>query len=75
MRFKNPYGERELTVAEFAANELDGNYYDRGALESAEATANNVNDAFSRLLQVLADRHLLTKNEVHKIINNYDLKE
>lgn len=50
---------------------LDGNEYDRGAIETAHAQADNVSEAFSRLVQILFDKNLLAKKDV-KIVGSWD---
>jgi hypothetical protein len=51
----------------FIESRLDGDDYERGAIESARAQGENVSVAFARLIQILFDKKVLTQAEVEKI--------
>lgn len=62
-------GEQTYDLATFVAGQLDGDDYERGAVESAQATADNVAQAFGRLVDLLAERGLLSATDVTMLAN------
>lgn len=54
-------------LADHIASLLDGNDYDRGALESARATADNVGLMLGKLIDVLAAKGVLTKDDLDEL--------
>ena len=65
------WSDSELTTAfEFTCKALDGSDYDRGALETAQAEATNVKEAFGRLLQLMHNAGILKSQEVVQIIGH-----
>lgn len=73
MKFKNWKGT-ELELFDFAVQTLDGSDYERGAVEEAQATADNTKKAFARLIKVLAEQNVLTRVQVYNIITGYEEK-
>lgn len=71
MKFKDGISTREFTLAEFLERELDGSDYERGSVETAQATANKVAEAFSRLVQLMVERKELNRAEVYTVITGY----
>lgn len=51
---------------------LDGEDCDRGVLEEAAATSDNVAKAFGRLVEVLVEKGSLPLDRVHFVLNGYD---
>jgi len=64
--------ERKLTAKALVESYLDGDSYDHGGrLESVQAQANNVTEAFGRLVEILFDKKVLSKNDVYTIAVGY----
>lgn len=59
------------SIKMYVENELNGDDYDRGSLESARATADNATEALGRLLDVLATKELLTAKDIVDIVTGY----
>ena len=71
MKFKKPYSTSEYDLKSFIESELDGNDYERGSVESAMAQANNVTEAFSRLIETLVSKKQLDRDDVIMIVKGY----
>lgn len=72
MKFEDRYdSEVEVNVEKAVYYSLDGHDYDRGSVETAAATAENTLRAFSKLMQILAEKNLLTKEEIIEITGMY----
>lgn len=71
LRFKFPYTEDRLEASKFITRALDGSDYERGSLETVEAQARNVTEAFGRLIQVLSDKDIITDGQVHFVALGY----
>lgn len=70
---ENHYGTiREHELKEYVANELDGADCERGALEEAAATGENVAKAFGRLIERLVVEDKLNLNDVSYIVSGFD---
>jgi len=66
--YKEQYGHHPGRHLRFAVAEaLDGEDYDRGALEEAQATADNCAEAIGRLVEILHGRGILTLDDAGKI--------
>ena len=61
------YG-KELDVQQAVILSLDGNDQDRGSVESAAATANNVAEAFGTLIEILHAKGALNDADVKKFL-------
>lgn len=66
-KFANVYSKPNCDAVAFMQSWLDGNDYERGSLETAQVTANNVADAFARMIGVFFENGTLTKEDVEKI--------
>lgn len=71
MIFKKRYTKNEYNLQQFVEQGLDGADYDNGAVEQAQAQAENVTKAFARLLATLADKKILSQAEIYKIVEGY----
>lgn len=60
-------GEKIYDLADHITNLLDGDDYDRGALESARATADNASLMLGKLIDVLATKRVLTKDDLAEL--------
>lgn len=69
-----PYNPTQ-TVYEFLTEQLDGEDYERGALEEVAAEANNVKNAFARLCAVLNDKAIISDQDIFFIGKNYRPKD
>lgn len=58
-----------VDLAEYAIRSFDGDDYERGALECAQGTANNVARALGKLIDVLAYKRLLTDDDLNNILD------
>ena len=67
------YGtKREYTsLEEYAKCRLDGDDYGMGQMEATTATAENNSKAIGRLLDLLADKSLITAEEAATIVEGY----
>lgn len=65
-QYKSGTVERE--IEDFVTSELDGDYYERGALEEARATADNAVKCIARLLDHLAETRVINSKEFQKIL-------
>lgn len=65
---KKKYTDEEIAVHEYIREELDGGDYDRGAVETAEATANNCADFLADLTQLLVNEKILTEKQVENLV-------
>lgn len=71
-RFKMPYQNTKLEASALVERALDGGDYDRGAIETAAAQAENVTKALGRLVQTLNDGKALTDGEVYYVALGYE---
>lgn len=72
MKIKNvDYKKETLHVADLVLRELDGSDYDKGQLETIDSTVDKTVDAFGRLLNVLAEKKILTAEEIAQVVNIY----
>lgn len=55
-------------ITEAIALECDGGGYDTGAVEAAARTAENVSKMLGRLVNILAEKKLLTAQDISMII-------
>jgi hypothetical protein len=63
---------REHELKDYVANELDGSDHERGALEEAAATSDNVARAFGRLVERLVVGGKLDLKDAHYIVIGWD---
>ena len=71
-RYKEIYPERpNVTAEELVTQFLDGSDYDRGAVETAKAQAENASECIARLVQVLFDNGLISKPDVVMVAKGY----
>ena len=59
------------SLMEYAELKLDGDDYGKGRLEAAEDTARNNSKAIGRLLDLMADKGIVSANEVVIIIEGF----
>lgn len=59
---------RTYSVASAVECECDGTDYDRGSVETAEATARNTMRFLGRLVETLHEKELLTNGDVLKLL-------
>lgn len=63
---------KEQSLQDYVEEHLDGSDFERGSLETAQATARNVLTAFSRLVEVLAEKKVITTAEFSQIVHGYE---
>lgn len=63
-------GENTSSIEDFVASELNSRDYD-GALERAGATADNATQGLGRLVEILAEKGIISASEVGIIAGNY----
>lgn len=70
MSFRDKYDfyNRNFATEDFIMYKLSGNDYDKGAIETAQAQANNVTEAFARLVNVLFEQKKISKRDVYNIV-------
>lgn len=66
---KDEYESKNESLSEFIEEALNGDDYDRGALESARATADNVSKAFANLLTLLVENGTVGIDKVLGIVD------
>ena len=66
---KDEYESKNEILSEFIEEALNGDDYNRGALESARATADNVSKAFANLLTLLVENVTIGIDKVLGIID------
>lgn len=59
--------KRIIDLIDHITNLLDGNDYDRGAVESARATADNAGLMLGKLIDILATKGVLTKDDLSEL--------
>lgn len=64
-----------ITIPEFAERELNGDDYQRGAVESARAQADKVSRAFARLLTVLICKDVIEFEKAYFVITGFQLRK
>jgi len=64
-------GHKDTEVKDYIINCLDGNDYDRGALEATRKTADNACEAIGKLINILANKGLLTATEIKDIAGDF----
>lgn len=69
--FFDEFHGRDLTVKEYVEKNLDGTDYERGSVETAQAQANNVSEAFARLISTLFDHKKLQEHEIEYIVKGW----
>lgn len=68
IKIKSSFGENtKIDLVEYITNQLDGDDYDRGSLESARATADNAVDLLGKLIDVLAAKTTLTDDDLSEL--------
>lgn len=67
-RDKHDFYNRKFATKDFIIYKLSGNDYDRGAIETAQAQADNVTEAFARLINVLFEQKKISKRDVYNIV-------
>ena len=67
------YGEvREYkSLEDYAEFKLDGNDYGKGAMEAATDTARNNSQAIGRLLDLMAEKGLVSAQEAATVVEGY----
>lgn len=72
-RFKfSNYDTNMVTARDFCEKELNGRFYDNeGIIEETSKQVNNVTIAFSKLMETLNDKNILSDDDVYRIIKNY----
>lgn len=69
--FRRPYSEMNYTIEELVEECLEGSDHERGAVEEAQAEAENVKKAFGRLLRILYEKQKITKRDIYFIVHEY----
>lgn len=64
-------GDLPRTIIHIIMSSLSGEDCETGALEGAQATANNNSQALGKLIQILYERNLLDLNDVSEIAEIY----
>jgi predicted ATP-dependent serine protease len=67
LEFEDGYEKHRYTAEGYIQRKCDGSDYDRGAIETAQAAASNAGDVLGRLVQVLYDKGVISKDDVYKI--------
>lgn len=70
MKFKNSLTKEEYSPEKFTERELT-DVMCSGSLENVNATVDNILESYSRLLGVLADKGILNKGEIFKIVRGF----
>jgi hypothetical protein len=65
---QGPYRPTEKNFPDAFIKELDGEGQDRGTLEAMQKTIENNSAAIGRLVEILYDKHMVSMDEVKKII-------
>ncbi len=74
--FVRKFYKGELTASELIEVELDGDSYEGGRLEQAQAQAENTTEGLGRLVQVLFDKGLIDRADVWTVAGmNYMAEE
>lgn len=74
-KFSSIYKTPNCSAADYVKSYLDGFDYEQDKVDSAISQANNVTDAFSRLIEILFDDNVLTKEQVILIVQGYALDD
>tara|TARA_R110002074_G_scaffold385855_1_gene567286 strand:+ start:309 stop:554 length:246 start_codon:yes stop_codon:yes gene_type:complete len=64
-------GEQTSSIEGFVSSELYSRSYDYGTLERVEATADNATEGLGRLVEILAEKGIISASEVGIIAGNY----
>lgn len=74
LKVASPWGGVDTydTIEIYAERHLNGDDYNKGVVEAAYSTAQNNSKALGRLMDILAQKGLLTALETYKIIEGYD---
>jgi len=59
------------SLEDYAESKLDGDDYGKGTMEAAADTARNNSQAIGRLLDLMADRGLVSAEEAATIVGEY----
>lgn len=62
--------EQTVDLLSYVESQVDGDDYDRGALESARATANNAGLLLAKLIDVLAAKKVLTDDDLFSLFRD-----
>lgn len=67
------YGEvrRYQSLEDYAESKLDGDDYGKGAMEAAADTARNNSQAIGRLLDLMAEKGLVSAEEAATVVEGY----
>lgn len=72
IKTKEYYGkERVESVKDFVVRKLDGCDYERGAIETIEKTAENATEAIGRLCEILAEKSILSADDIVRVVSKY----
>jgi len=76
MKIKNvDYKKETHEIVYFVKGELDGSDYNQGQLETIDSTVDKTVEAFGRLLNILAEKKLLTAGDITRIVSIYDYSD
>jgi hypothetical protein len=68
--FIDGYDDREYTLENFVERNLDGNDYGMGQIEATQAATEKTVRAFTNLLRALAEKNLLSIEDIENIIKS-----
>ena len=64
-----------MEVSTFIREGVDGSDYGRGELETLHASTNNILASFTKLVEVLNAKDIISENEIFYIIKGYRLED
>lgn len=64
-------GHEEKKIENYIVRCLDGDDYDRGAMEAARKTADNACEALGKLINILTDKGLLIATDIKDIAGDF----
>jgi len=70
-KIKKFFGSSEdikIDLVEYITTQLNGDDYDRGALESARGTADNVGAMLTKLIDILAAKRVLSNDDLSELL-------
>ncbi len=65
-----PNAEEEIEISKYIEVMLDGTDYDRGSIETIEATGENCSKAIGKLINILREKEILTDQDIHSLVYN-----
>jgi len=71
IRIETYEGHEDIEVKDYIINCLNGDDYDRGAMEATRKTADNACEAIGKLINILTDKGLLNATEIKDIAGDF----